>query len=81
MYISCIGVYIRCIYVYIRFIWVFSNLIVSLSRTIQQYSPPSDQIMCELSVFPIFLENDLLKVNKILGLTSFKARFKAAFLH
>ena len=25
--------------------------------------------MCELSVFPIFLENDLLKVDRILGLT------------
>ena len=40
--------------------------------------------MCELGVFPIFLENDLLKVDKILGLTSFKARkdlegFKTAF--
>ena len=51
-----------------------SNLIGSLSRTIQQYSPPSEWIMCELGVFPIFLENDLLKVNKILGLTFFKAR-------
>ena len=51
-----------------------SNLIGSLSRTIQQYSPPSEWIMCELGVFPIFLENDLLKVDKILGLTSFKAR-------
>ena len=30
--------------------------------------------MCELGVFPIFLENDLLKVDKILGLTFFKAR-------
>ena len=30
-----------------------SNLIGSLSRTIQQYSP-SEWIMCELSVFPIF---------------------------
>ena len=30
--------------------------------------------MCELGVFPIFLEDDLLKVNKILGLTFFKAR-------
>ena len=40
-----------------------SNLIGSLSRTIQQYSPPSEWIMCELSVFPIFLENDLLKVD------------------
>ena len=61
-----------------------SNLIGSLSRTIQQYSPPSEWIMCELGVFPIFLENDLLKVDKILGLTFFKARkdlkgFKMAF--
>ena len=31
-----------------------SNLIGSLSRTIQQYSPPSQWIMCELGVFPIF---------------------------
>ena len=30
--------------------------------------------MCELGVFPIFLENDLLEVDKILGLTFFKAR-------
>ena len=44
-----------------------SNLIGSLSRTIQQYSPPSEWIMCELGVFPIFLEKDLLKVDKILG--------------
>ena len=51
-----------------------SNLIGSLSRTIQQYSPPSEWIMCELGVFPIFLENDLLKVDKILGLIFFKAR-------
>ena len=29
--------------------------------------------MCELGVFHIFLENDLLKVDKILGLTFFKA--------
>ena len=48
-----------------------SDLIGSLSRTIQQYSPPSEWIMCELGVFPIFLENDLLKVDKILGLTYF----------
>ena len=51
-----------------------SNLIGSLSRTIQQYSPPSEWIMCELVVFPFFLENDLLKVDKILALTFFKAR-------
>ena len=42
--------------------------------------------MCELGVFPIFLEEDLLKVNKILGLTFFKARkdlelHKTAFFH
>ena len=63
-----------------------SNLIGSLSRTIQQYSPPSEWIMCELGVFPIFLENDLLKVDEILGFTFFKARkdlegFKPAFFH
>ena len=52
-----------------------NNLIGSLSRTIQQYSPPNEWIMCELGVFPNFLENDLLKVDKILGLTFFfKAR-------
>ena len=63
-----------------------SNLIGSLSRTIKQYSPPSEWIMWELGFFPIFLENDLLKVDKIVGLTIFKARkdlegFKTAFLH
>ena len=63
-----------------------SNLIGSLSRTIQQYLPPSEWIMCELGVFPIFLENDLLKVDKILGLTFFQTRkdfegFKTAFFH
>ena len=62
----------------------FSNLIGSLSRTIQQYSPPREWIMCELGFFPIFLEKDLLKVDKILGLTFFQARkdfegFKTAF--
>ena len=64
----------------------FSNLIGSLSRTIQQYSPPSEWIMCEHGFFPIFLEKDLLKVDKILGLTFFQARkdfegFKTAFFH
>ena len=29
-----------------------SNLTGSLSRTSQQYSPPSEWIMCELGVFP-----------------------------
>ena len=35
----------------------------------QQYSPPSEWIMYELGVLPVFEENDLLKVDKILGLT------------
>ena len=51
-----------------------SNLIGSLSWIIQQYSPLSEWIMCELGVFPIFLENDLLKVDNILRLTFLKAR-------
>ena len=42
--------------------------------------------MCALGFFPIFLEKDLLKVDKILGLTFFQARtdfegFKTAFFH
>ena len=42
--------------------------------------------MCELGFFPIFLENDLLKVDKILGLTFFEARkdlegFNTAFFN
>ena len=42
--------------------------------------------MYEPGVFPIFLENDLLKVDKILGLTFFKARkdlegFNTAFFN
>ena len=31
--------------------------------------------MCELGVFPIVFENDLLKVDKILGLTFFNFNF------
>ena len=63
-----------------------SNLNGSLSRTIQQYLSPSEWIMCEFGFFPIFLEKDLLKVDKILGLTFFQARkdfegFKTAFFH
>ena len=42
--------------------------------------------MCELGLLPNFLEKDLLKVDKILGLTFFKAikdfeGFKTAFFH
>ena len=51
-----------------------SNLIGSLSRTIQQYSPPSEWIMCELGFCHIFLVKDLLKVDKILGLTFYRAK-------
>jgi len=35
-----------------------SNLIGSLSRTIQQYSPPSEGIMFELNSFPILLKKE-----------------------
>ena len=42
------------------------------SRTIQQYSPPSEWIMGELGFYPSFLENELLKGGKILGLTFFR---------
>ena len=38
-----------------------SNLIGSLSRTIQQYSPPSEWIMCELGVVPIFFRKRSFK--------------------
>ena len=63
-----------------------SNLIGLLSRTVQQYSPPSEWIMCELGFFPIFFENDLSKVDKILGLTFFQTRkdlegFNTAFFN
>ena len=50
----------------------FSNLIGSLSRTIQQYSPPSEWIMCELGFFPIFLPLYLLFLLKSV---------RAKFLH
>ena len=49
-----------------------SNLIGTLSRTIQQYSPPSEWIMYELVFFPHFLKEDLLKVDQILWLTFFR---------
>ena len=66
--ISCISIYT------LSDLGDLSNLIGSLSRTIQQYSPPSEWIMCELGFFPILLEKDLLKVDETLGLTFFLAR-------
>ena len=41
---------------------------------IVKYSPASEWIMCEFRLFPIFVENDPSKVDKILGLMFFKAR-------
>ena len=38
-----------------------SNLIGSQSRTIQQDSPPSEWIMCELGVFPVFFRERSFK--------------------
>ena len=64
------GSYIKIISIYtLSDLGDLSNLIGSLSRNIQQYSTPSEWIMCEVGVFPTFLESDLLKVDRILGLT------------
>ena len=38
-----------------------SNLIGSLSRTIQQYSPPREWIMCELGFFSHFVSERSFK--------------------
>ena len=79
-----------CIMVFIIYtlgdLGVFSNLIGSLSRAIQQYSPPSESIMRELAVFANFLKIDLSKFNKILRLMFLKVRkdfegLKTAFSH
>ena len=48
-----------------------SNLIGSLSRTIQQYSPPSEWIMCELG-FSHFYSERSFKSRQIQGLTFFR---------
>ena len=63
-----------------------SNLIGSLSRTIQQYSSPSEWIMCELGVFPIFFRERSFKSQQKPRADFFKARkdldgFKTAFFH
>ena len=53
------GSYIKIISIYtLSDLGDLSDLIGSQSRTIQQYSTPSEWIMCELGVFPIFLESD-----------------------
>ena len=63
-----------------------SNLIGSLSRTIQQCSPPSEWIMCELGVFPIFFRGRSFKSRQNPRVAFFKARedlkgFKMVFFH
>ena len=69
-YSSLVYIYIYIyIYTLLSDLGDLSDLIGSLSRTIQQYSPPTEWIMCELGFFHIFLVKDLLKVDKILGLT------------
>ena len=45
-----------------------------LVRYLGLYSPLREWIMCEHDVFAIFLENDLLKIDKILLGLTFKAR-------
>ena len=51
-----------------------SNTIGLLSRTIQQYSPPSEWIMCELGVFPIFFLERSFKSRQNPRADFFKAR-------
>ena len=63
-----------------------SNLIGSRSRTIQQYLPPSEWIMCQLGVFPRFLRERSFKSLQNPSCYFFKARkdlerFKTAFFH
>ena len=63
-----------------------SNLIGSLSRTIQQYSPPSEWIMSELGVFPNFFRERSFKSRQNPRVTFFKAtkdleRFNTAFFN
>ena len=50
---------------------IFTHYSPRFQRVIDKYSAPSEWIICELVFFPILLENDLLKVDKILGLTFF----------
>ena len=63
-----------------------SNLIGSLSRTIQQYSPPSEWIMCELVFFSHFPRERSFKSRQNPRVDFFQARkdfegFKTAFFH
>ena len=51
-----------------------NSLIGSLSRTIQQYLPPSEWIMCELGVFPIFFREQSFKSQQNPRVDFFKAR-------
>ena len=51
-----------------------SNLIVSLSRTVQQYSPPRERIMCELAFFPIFFRERYFKSRQNPRVEFFQAR-------
>ena len=66
--------------------WAIDSEPIRARGIIVKYSPPRDWIMCELGVFRIFVENDLSKFDKILGLKLFKPRkdfqgFKTAFSH
>ena len=49
--------------------WAIDSELIRARGIIVKYSPPSERMMCEVSVFPIFLESDLLEVDKILELT------------
>ena len=66
--------------------WAIDSELIRARGIIVKYSPPSERMMCEVTVFPIFLENDLLEVDKILELTFLRQEktskgFKTAFFH
>ena len=58
-----------------------SNLIGPLSRTIQQYSPPSEWIMCELGFFSHFLRERSFKSRQNPRVDFFFRQEKTAFFH
>ena len=64
--LNCFAICIYLVYTHCD-LGDLSSLVGSLSRTIQHIHLLAS--LCEFGVFPIFLENDLLKVDKILGLT------------
>ena len=57
---------------------MYTHAVILVTGPLSQYLPPSEWIMCELGVFPSSLENNLLKVDKILGLPFFRQENKTS---